>query len=261
MNIEKILEEHQAWLLEDGGKRANLSGADLREADLRCVNLRRANLSEANLRGAVLRGANLYGINLRGADLSGADLSGADLRWANLSGASLYKADLGEAILNWTSLAGANLCGANLCGADLREADLHLADLSETNLRGVNLRKINFTGATLPAFQIVPPNGAFVAWKKAADGVVLKLEIPEDARRTSCLVSRKCRAEKARVLEAYTRNGEPLPVGTTVKGWYSKSFEYCVGEIAVADSYDDDIRIACAPGIHFFLTREEAEKW
>ena len=55
MDLKQILELHKKWLNdEDGGKRANLRGA---------------NLCRANLRGADLRGA-----NLRGADLSGADL-------------------------------------------------------------------------------------------------------------------------------------------------------------------------------------------
>ena len=66
--LAKILELHKKWLNgEEGGERANLSGADLRWA----------NLSGANLRWA----------DLSGADLSDANLSGANLRWANLSGA------------------------------------------------------------------------------------------------------------------------------------------------------------------------------
>jgi hypothetical protein len=36
---------------------------------------------------------------------------------------------------------------------------------------------------------------------------------------------------------------------------------YRVGFPVYPDSYCDDIRIACAPGIHFFLTRKEAESW
>ena len=60
MDLKQILELHKKWLNnEDGGKRADLSGADLHRADLH-----RANLRDANLRGA----------NLRDADLSGADL-------------------------------------------------------------------------------------------------------------------------------------------------------------------------------------------
>ena len=69
--IEKILEEHKAWLNRTGGAKADLHGADLCGADL-C--------------GAYLCGADLYDANLRGADLRDADLCGADLRGANLRG-------------------------------------------------------------------------------------------------------------------------------------------------------------------------------
>lgn len=73
--INSILELHRKWLYgEEGGKRADLSGADLRGADLR---------------GADLYGADLYGADLREADLREADLRRADLSGANLSGADL----------------------------------------------------------------------------------------------------------------------------------------------------------------------------
>jgi hypothetical protein len=87
--LSKVLEQHMLWLLEKGGERANLYGANLREA-----NLSRADLYGADLRGADLREADLYGADLREANLRGADLYGA-----NLSGANLYEADLSRAKL------------------------------------------------------------------------------------------------------------------------------------------------------------------
>jgi Pentapeptide repeats (8 copies) len=71
MNKEQltdILRLHKMWLNdEEGGNRANLSGANLSEADLSGANLRWANLKGADLRGADLKGADLSGANLRGA--------------------------------------------------------------------------------------------------------------------------------------------------------------------------------------------------
>ena len=68
--LNEILAKHKMWLNnEEGGERADLSGADLRDADLRRADLRWADLS---------------GADLRRADLSGADLRRADLRWADL---------------------------------------------------------------------------------------------------------------------------------------------------------------------------------
>jgi hypothetical protein len=68
--IEEKLRKHALWLAdENGGERANLSGADLSVADLS-----RADLSDADLSRA----------DLSDADLRGADLSDANLNWANL---------------------------------------------------------------------------------------------------------------------------------------------------------------------------------
>ena len=75
IDMPAVLERHGKWRRgEDGGVRADLSGAILSAA-----NLSGANLIGANLRGADLSGANLIGANLIGADLSGANLDSTDL--------------------------------------------------------------------------------------------------------------------------------------------------------------------------------------
>ena len=89
--LNDILKQHDLWLKNYGGCRADLSYTDLFVADLKWANLSGANLIGANLRGA----------DLRGADLRGADLRGADLKWANLKWANLSEADLSEAHINW----------------------------------------------------------------------------------------------------------------------------------------------------------------
>ena len=92
-DLKRTIELHKKWLSdEEGGVRANLSGANLIGANLSGANLSGANLSGANLSGANLSVANLSGANLSGANLSGdnpsvANLSGANLSGANLSGA------------------------------------------------------------------------------------------------------------------------------------------------------------------------------
>jgi hypothetical protein len=187
-----------------------------------------ANLRGANLRGAYLRGANLRGAYLRDADLRDADLRDADLRDADLSDADLRDADLRD---------------ADLRGADLRGADLRGADLSDADLRDVK----NFS------FQIIPEEGAFIGWKKLTNGVIAKLEIPADAKRTSTPIGRKNRAEFVRVLELFGAD----------KGISQHDCKtvYRVGEIVRPDSYNDDIRLECTNGIHFFVTRAEAEAY
>jgi hypothetical protein len=179
------------------------------------------------------------------ADLSGAYLSEAYLRRADLSGADLRRADLIGAYLSEAYLIGADLSGAYLIGADLRRADLSGALIDD---------KTKFS-----AFQICPEKGSFTAFKKVQNNVILELQIPTSAKRTSSLVGRKCRASKAKVLCAWV-DGKKVKSGI----FYSKhnsDFAYEIGKTVTADSFDPDIRIECTNGIHFFITRKEAEEY
>jgi len=72
--LAQVLESHRQWLASEGGRRANLRGANLRGANLNGANLRRANLRGADLSGADLRRAVLDGANLSMANLDGANL-------------------------------------------------------------------------------------------------------------------------------------------------------------------------------------------
>jgi len=206
-----------------------------------------ANLSDANLRGAYLRGAYLRGAYLRGADLRGANLRGADLSDADLSDADLRGADLSDA-----DLSDANLSDAYLSDADLSDADLSDAYLSDAYLRGADLR-----GAYLD-YQICPKGGSFTAWKKAACGCVVQLKIPAWAMRTSSIIGRECRAEFVVVVAIWDKNQKQIKKCT---GWRNKDFFYEVGKVVGAGNYDPDPRVECSGGIHFFVTREEAERW
>ena len=224
--------------------RANLRGADLCGANLRDANLRDANLRDANLCGANLCEANLCGANLRGSDLRGADLCGANLRDANLRDANLRRANL----------RGADLCGANLRGSDLRGADLRDADLRDANLCGANLRDANLRRAK-GTYMACPTDGSFIGWKKAS-GYIVKLQIPEDARRSSAGCE-KCRCDKAYVVEIQNIDGSNADIGMICSD-HDENFVYAVGATVEVSDFDDDRWNECAPGIHFFIDRRAA---
>ena len=162
--------------------------------------------------------------NLREADLCGADLCGADLREADLYGANLY---------------GADLCGADLCGADLYGANLYGAK-------------------NTPYIPMAcPDTGAFVGWKKVRSNYIVKLLIPEDAKRSSS-TGRKCRTNKADVLSIENIDGSIPPELNVVSSLYDEDFKYRIGETVTVDIFCDDRFKECAPGIHFFINRQEA---
>jgi len=222
MNPEQIavIAGHKEWVesLGERGSRANLRGADLSRA-----NLSRADLSDADLSDA---------------DLSRADLNHADLRGANLSRANLRGADLSRADLSRADLRGANLSDANLRGADL----------SDANLRGVKNMATLFAARIL----IVPQVGAYEAWKKCKGGVIVRLLIPAEARRSNA-TGRKCRAEFVDVLEIF---GADVAVSM-----HDGKTEYRAGERVTCDRWEEDRWQECAGGIHHFITREEAEDY
>ena len=227
--LNKILENHKHWINRDCEDWKSM------KADLR----------GANLRGADFSGADLSGANLRGADLRGADLRSAYLRYAYLSGA----------YLRYAYLSGADLRGANLRGADLRGANLRGANLRGADLSGANLR----SAKNIPFIPMAcPDTGAFIGYKKAS-GYILKIEILQDARRSSSN-SRKCRCDKAKVLEIQNLYGDIANV-KEVKSDYDKNFIYRLGEIVEEPNFCEDRWNECAEGIHFFINRQEAVEY
>ena len=229
-------------VLEAIRRGADLRGADLRGADLRDADLCGADLYGADLRDADLRDADLYGADLRGADLCDADLRGADLRDADLRGADLR---------------GADLYGADLRGADLRDADLRGADLRDADLRGADLRGANLCDAK-GCYLSCPTEGSFIGWKKAS-GHIVKLRIPEDARRSSA-TGHKCRCDKAYVMEIQNMDGTKA-TEDTVRSDHDKNFVYTVGATVEVPDFDDNRWSECAPGIHFFIDRRAAVEY
>lgn len=86
--------------------------------------------------------------------------------------------------------------------------------------------------------------------------VIAKLLIPAEAKRI-VFKDDKCRCEWAKVLEIYSI-GTRQQYESAHSYMYSKSLVYKVSEYVYADEFDDNARIVCSNGIHFFLTEEEA---
>ena len=154
--------------------------------------------------------------------------------------------------LEQATKARADLAGAYLEGANLERADLAGANLAGANLAGANLEGANGAELAIAKTRILP-DGDLIGWKKCAKGVIVKLRIPADAKRSHAFW-RKCRAEFADVLEvigaefAYTNNHGPRT-------------EYRVGQRVTPDKWDDNWQDECSHGIHFFITRLEAENY
>lgn len=124
----------------------------------------------------------------------------------------------------------------------------------------------------------------FIAWKKARhpraaaesipyflkahETVLLKLEIPEDAKRVQP-ENIKCRASKVKVLAIYEieqyftgaifRNKAKKTTLKEAYSLYDNSYKYTLGQIArPTERFSTDLTDECKPGIHFFLSKQDA---
>lgn len=206
---------------------------------------------------AIRKGTNLIGANLKWANLSKANLSKANLTYAYIKNADLSWADL-----SWADLRGADLRGADLSGANLKGANLRGADLNEANLKGANISVANLRDTkNVPYIPLVcPSEGSFVGWKKIYSKSIeylVKLRIPEDARRCSATTS-KCRCDKAEVLAIECLSTGDKDVKEIINHAYNNECAYTVGEMVYPDSFDENRWNECSHGIHFFINKQDA---
>jgi hypothetical protein len=144
--------------------------------------------------------------------------------------------------MDWTGKPPLETDTANLAGANLAWADL----------AGANLEDVKNGEHVLAQTSIVPEFGAFIGWKMCKGNVLVKVEIPADAKRSNA-TGRKCRASHVNVLEVFgASNAISNHDGKTA---------YRAGETVTCDVWCEDRWIECAGGIHFFITKIEAENY
>ena len=146
---------------------------------------------------------------------------------------------------------GAAISAALFVKTNLRSADLRSADLCSADLRGANLCSADLTGEDLEkllSIRTIVPEGDLIGWKMLQHGVICKLKIPAKAKRVGGWAGRKCRAEYAVVLQG---KGESIHNG----------HKYQKGKTVRPDKFDPNPLVECSHGIHFFITRREAEDY
>ena len=174
--------------------------------------------------------------------------------WINRNGGK-------RANLQRANLLGANLRGADLRWADLRWADLRWADLRGADLRGAEIDGVNANDLTAGYWSVCPEKGSFTAFKKLADDSIAELFIPEHAKRSSA-TTRKCRCSEALVVAITDDKGDKVGVGySQYAGQNGEKTVYTVGQKVYPDAFDEDRWNGCSNGIHFFMTRKEAEMY
>ena len=205
----------------------------------------------------------IWDMDLTGADLSNMDFTLCSFQNTKLAGADFHNSSVENALFDGNCLHGADFRNANMRTASFRYCDMGECDIRGANLFGAVLEYADLKGiisdeATQWFRLHCPEKGAFLAYKKCVNDRMVQLLVPADARRTSATLP-SCRCDKAKVLTIksfdFTENYD--------EAWslVDENFVYRKGQWVEVKDFNEDRWQDSTTGIHFWLTREEAEAY
>ena len=222
------------------------------------------------LRGSTNSVLNLKGVSLTRNELNNIFLNNTNLERAwfvecNLNGAWFDRANCHRISFVDCSIKNARFYCTNLKYAQFIDCDLSHSAFFGANLFNAVIRRCNLTDIKYNHNTIglqPAPEGDLIVYKLllsnlgSHDGTTIwELLIPKEAKR-SCGTGRKHRAEFAKVIRCVSH--PDILEGHSV---FRASCVYRVGKTIYPDSWDDDRWNECSNGIHFFLSRQEAEEY
>ena len=153
---------------------------------------------------------------------------------------------------SYADFRSANFSSANFSSANFRSADFSSANFSYADFSYADF-SIKINECTVGLVMACPEEGSFIAYKKCKNEVIVKLQICEDAKRSSA-TTLKCRASKALVLDIEGGLNQ-------VASQRTDSFIYIKGEIIEVNDFDENRWNECSTGIHFFMSKELAKQY
>lgn len=92
--------------------------------------------------------------------------------------------------------------------------------------------------------------------------VIVKLRLTPGTKITQPIeYPGKNRADRALVVSFENLHGKPLKNFRRAIAWYNGQFEYVKGAIVLPERAFSGTNAECASGIHFLLTRKQAQGW
>ncbi len=227
--FDKLIEEHKKLThkIHDNG-----------------LHLSNYNLSNIKIKNKALQYISIFSCLLNNVVFENCDLKSADIRYSK--------------IIN-TSFTNCNLLEGNF------DCNFINTDLSTCDIKKCNFNDSSLDNTTMPDYPMAcPEKGSFIGYKKVYNIIndryqwfILKLEIPEDARRNAA-TNNKCRCDKAKVLKIQNLDGSIAKGITKARSIYNNGFIYELGKIVEEPKFDECRWYEYTSGIHFFMNREEA---
>lgn len=193
-------------------------------------------------------------------DLSNSLFKNCKFVRCNFEKCNLLSATFENCTFEHSRLTCVDMTNCNIADSTFNDVAFSAVNFASANIFDCSIDNVKTDNYTSHWHIACPQEGAFIAWKRAAGDKFVKLQICEDARRSSS-TSRKCRCDKALVLGIYDENKTLLSDVTSARSIHNKNFVYEVNKIVHVNNFDDNHWMECAPGIHFFLTFEEAKNY
>ena len=252
VSLEEILSEHEEWVKQFLPNASNEHHrAIFQDLDLSYINFSNRNLQHIQFHNCNLSYSNFDGAALRNATLRNSEAIKTSFNQTDLHHADLRHSSFIESYCLETNFEFALLFDVNFTNSNLKYANFYNAGIEKANFSNVEM---NF--ATTFLGTQCPEEGSFIAFKSCGDYLV-KLKVSENAKRSSA-TTYKCRCDSAEVLSIKDIYGNSI---SSIHSNFDKNFIYEIGKTVKIDNFDDDWRIECSNGIHFFMSKIHAETW
>ena len=201
-------------------------------------------------------------------DLTGWNLSNIDFTLSSFQNVKLNKVDFQNSIVENVLFDGSPLHGANFKNANMKTASFRYCDMRNCNIENSDLYGAVLEYAKLDGicynentkwFRLrCPETGAFLGYKKCVNDRMVQLLIPEDAKRSSSTLP-SCRCSKAKVLTIKSFDFKE----NFDEAWslVDENFIYRKGEWVEVKNFNEDRWMDSTTGIHFWMSREEAQAY
>lgn len=259
--FDAIVSKHKKWLENKSkGKCAHFKDVKISGFELRNIDLSQATFDNVTMRyvcvdNVKFDSAEFDDCNFEGSSFTDCTFKQADVRKNNFANADFTDCDFTDTIANEANFQNVYFTNVNFTGTHANGTDFRNVEFNNCELKC-----ILYDECTAGFAMACPETGAFTAYKKAClynhSDCIVKLEVPADALRSSA-TTRKCRVSKAKVVAIYDMSGNSIQKNAYSN--HTKNFVYRIGKMVEVKNFDKDRWHECAPGIHCFITKKEAE--
>lgn len=265
-------------------KNAFLKDTNFSGSTFRFVNFKNANLIRSKLVGCDFHNCSFDNAFMYECELSKSSAENTSFKDAVIKDAILKGVKFKYNVFWGTSFLGSNLeysdlsCSVfkfvDLRRCNLERSDMTTSDFMDTNFTRANLKDAKLNGCNFYAVcdldksegknnyiegKVLTDN--IIGYKKCRNDIIVTLEIPRGAIVFS-INGTKCRTNKVKVIaidgadRAYSKRS--IYSKHSITNCY---MSYYVGDEITIYDFDCKYNEECSEGIHFFLTREEAEAY